>query len=88
MSAPDRSCHPIYQFGTAALSQAKSFKLARKTTHGSCFGSKIAIIGERHAGTFPAQCVHDPGQIFARDEQVLIKTYPRRMSAYSLKQAI
>ncbi len=41
------------------------------------FGSQIAVVAERHLGRFPAQCIHDPGDVLAGREQVIGHADPR-----------
>ena len=68
------------------MPQKQSGEFLRKPTHCPGFGRQIAVISERHTGTFPAQRVHDSGEVLAAGEQVLVEPHPRRMRAHSLQE--
>jgi hypothetical protein len=50
-------------------------------------GGKNTVVGEWHPWRLPPQRIHDPRQILARNEQILIEPYPCRVGANSLKQS-
>lgn len=61
--------------------------LCQDSRRSPLLGRKIAVIGKRHARAFPAQRVHDAGEILSGNEQVLIEPDPRRVSASALNEA-
>ena len=69
------------------FSQTRLRKLRHQAAGGALLSGEVAVVCQRHAWGLPPQRIHDPSQILAAGEQVLVEPDPRRVRADALEQS-